>query len=410
MDVTCAYASLQTALTYGLQLSFIAFIRVLIELLRPDIVDKEHRVKIVPTENIFHSYDYVIIGGGSAGSVVANRLTEDHESTVLLLEAGGDEPVIADVPGMCAYLQETDLDWRFRTEPSSKYCLAMNNNQCYWSRGKALGGCSMHNRMMYHRGNRRDYDNWEKLGNPGWGYKHVLPYFKKSENMTIPSLRNSPYHGTNGYLTIEKWRHTSPLPEYILAAAHEIGYDEVDVNGESQTGFSYIEATLRNGLRCSTAKAFLRSASHRENLYVSTDSMVDKILVNEDTKTAYGVQFRRGGKEYTVYARKEVILSAGSIQSPKILLLSGIGPKQHLTETGIRCIHDSPGVGENLQDHVIMGGLDYLIDAPWKSSTPPDATSRGLISMSDATDFLNHMNGSLYEAATNEAVAFVNTK
>lgn len=412
MDVRCAYSALRIALTYGGQLTFIVFLEILIGVQRTDIVDRRNRVRTVSTRDMPDSYDFVIIGGGSAGAVLANRLTENANWTVLLLEAGGDEPLISDVPALGQFLQKTELDWQFKTEPSSTYCLGMNNNQCNWPTGKSLGGSSMHNAMLYIRGNRRDFDRWRDLGNPGWGYDDVLPYFKKSEDMTIPELAKSPYHGTGGYLTIERSRNIFPLSRYIIDAGRDIGYDVVDVNGKSQVGFTRPQSTIRDGLRCSTAKAFLRSASHRKNLYVSTYSMAEKILINETTARAYGVQFRRDGEMYTVYAKAEVILSAGVIKSPQLLMLSGIGPKEHLEEVGIQVIYDSPGVGQNLQEHVAMGGLTFLVDLPWEKDESSDVDSRGssALTFSEAKEFLIEKEGPLYDTPGGEAMAFVTTR
>ncbi|XP_025602712.2 glucose dehydrogenase [FAD, quinone]-like isoform X1 [Athalia rosae] len=412
MTVAGAYSAARIALSYGPEFSFLVFLRFLIVLLRQDIIDRENRVEVVSTKDMFNTYDFIIIGGGSAGSVVANRLSENANWTVLLLEAGGDETVLSDVPLVFPTLQLTAMDWQFKTEPSSMYCQGMNNNQCNWPRGKVLGGSSVLNAMLYVRGNRRDYDNWRDMGNPGWGYDSVLPYFKKSENTSIPELLDSPYHGTDGYLSVEKFRYNIPIAQFFLDAGHDLGYDVVDVNGATQSGFTFPQGTLRDGLRCSSAKAFLRPASRRKNLHVSTHSNVDKILVHETTMAAYGVQFRRGIRKYSVYARNEVILSAGAIQSPQLLMISGIGPKEHLEEIGIPVIHDSPGVGQNLQDHVAIGGLTYLIDPP---PACPDPNGFAfvlpkLLTISTVKQFSNERRGPLYDVPECEAMAFVNTK
>ncbi|XP_046426541.1 glucose dehydrogenase [FAD, quinone]-like [Neodiprion fabricii] len=399
--VQWAYTGIRFALSNGTMIGFLTFLELLIVLRRPDIVDKDNRVRIVSVEEMLGSYDFVIIGGGSAGAVLANRLSENSNWTILLLEAGNDEGVISDVPSLALYLQHTEVDWGFKIENSSTYCKGMVNNQCNWPRGKALGGSSVINYLIYVRGNRKDYDQWEELGNSGWGYDDVLPYFKKAENVSIPDLRASPYHGTTGYLTVEQARYKHPIASYFLNASFEMGYSEVDVNGETQTGFMYPQATVRNGLRCSSAKAYLRSTAGRENLHVRTGALVTKIFVNETTKTAYGVEFVRENMKYTVRAKKEVILSAGTIQSPQLLMLSGIGPKEHLEEVGIRVILDSPGVGNNLQDHVGIGGLTYLIDPPYDSSTS---------TLSEVEQFLAERNGPLYDISFGEVIGFTNSR
>ncbi|XP_046744286.1 glucose dehydrogenase [FAD, quinone]-like [Diprion similis] len=395
------FEGLRTALSVGSMVGFMVFLELLIMFMRPDIVDEDHRVRIVSPEDMLNTYDFVIIGGGSAGGVLANRLSENTDWNVLLLEAGDDEDVISEVPTMFLNIQRTYMDWAFKTEPSTNYCKGMINNQCSWPRGKVLGGSSAINYMLYVRANRKDYDTWRDLGNPGWGYEDILPYFMKAENISIPDLRGSSYHGTEGYLTVETYRYKHPIGSYFMEAIQEMGYNEVDFNGETQTGATYPQGTLRNGLRCSVAKAYLRPVSNRTNLHISTNSMVNKILVNETTKEAYGVEFVRENVRYTVHAKNEVILSAGSIQSPQLLMLSGIGHKEDLEELGIDVILDSPGVGQSLQDHVALGGLTYLIDPPYNPS---------ISTFSAAEQFLMQHEGPLYDAALAEVLGFINTR
>lgn len=395
-------------------LSFAVMLCAVILLYRPDIVDRENRVTPIKTASIQSNYDYVVIGAGSAGALIANRLSENRNWSVLLLEAGPDEPVEADVPIMVLSLQRTYLDWQFRTEPSDDYCLAMKNHQCNWPRGKALGGSSAINTMLYMRGNKRDYDGWEEMGNPGWNYESVLPYFKKSEDMRIPEYQDSPYHHTGGYLTIEYFRYRTPVTDYLVNANIDMGYELKDVNGANQTGVTFSHGTLRDGLRCSTAKAFLRSASKRKNLHVSTETIVEKILTRQDahSTTAYGVQFRVRGKMFKVMANREIILSAGSIQSPQLLMLSGIGPKYHLKEVGIPVVHDSPGVGQNLHDHPAIGGLAYLIDPPadYNGSRPFTFNRTDPSATESLKEFAFNHTGTCYSLPTTEALGYINTK
>ncbi|XP_076767246.1 glucose dehydrogenase [FAD, quinone] [Xylocopa sonorina] len=407
-------SAMRIAMSYGPELSFLVLLRMLIGMYRSDIIDRENRVKPMPLVRLRNNYDFVIIGGGSAGSVLANRLSENGNWSVLLLEAGTDEPDLSDVPMLFPVLQLTPLDWQFKTHPSDNYCKAMNGNKCNWPRGKVLGGSSVLNAMLYIRGNKKDYDAWEEMGNPGWSYESVLPYFKKSENMKIKELQDSPYHGTGGYLSVEHFNYYSPVTSYLMNAGVDMGYDVVDVNGATQTGFTFSQGTLKNGLRCSTAKAFLRPASNRRNLDISTRSIVEKILVREDgkSKTAYGVQFRSGGLRYTVNANREVILSAGAVQSPQVLMLSGIGPREHLDELGIPLIHDAPGVGENLQDHVAVGGLSYLVTKP-KNFTGVEPFTFNLVKSVNAAalrQFAMNHSGPLHILTVAEGMAFINTK
>ncbi|XP_076231843.1 glucose dehydrogenase [FAD, quinone]-like [Calliopsis andreniformis] len=387
---------------------------------RPDIVDREHRVIPVTPSEIRDTYDFVIVGGGSAGAVMANRLSEIRNWTVLLLEAGPDEPPLSDVPAASLSLEKSPIDWQFNMEPSDKSCLSMLHNQCVCRRGKVLGGSSVLNGMLYIRGNRRDYDKWESLGNPGWNYKTVLPYFKKSEDMRVPELQNSEYHQTGGYLTVETFKYRYPVGSYMLRAGTEMGYEVVDVNGANQTGFTYSHATLRDGLRCSTAKAFIRPARNRRNLHVSLNTMVERLIIDEANKTARGVEFRIGTSRRVVYARRELILSAGAVQTPQLLMLSGIGPRSHLEEMRIPVIQDTPGVGENLQDHMAMSGLTYLIDPPSEyvediypdeETRPPFSANAELAIRPDSlSSFVANHSGPLYATPVAELMSFFSTK
>ncbi|XP_076767241.1 glucose dehydrogenase [FAD, quinone]-like [Xylocopa sonorina] len=328
-----------------------------------DLVDPENQPKV--TKQLRKEYDFVVVGGGTGGTVVANRLTENPDWTVLLLEAGGHETELTDVPVLSTYLYADKLDWKYRTQPQDSACQAMNDRRCCWTRGKVLGGSSVLNALLYLRGNRRDYDQWESFGNPGWGYEDVLPYFKKSEDQRNPYLaRNTKYHNTGGYQTVQDAVYNSPLGVAFLQAGEEMGYDILDINGENQTGFAFFQYTMRRGARCSGSKAFIRPIQLRKNFHLSLWSHVTKILINPQTRRAYGVEFIRDGSKDVVYARKEVILSGGAINTPHLLMLSGIGPRENLREVGIPVIQDSPGVGQNLQDHIAAGGQAFLIDYP----------------------------------------------
>ena len=231
---------------------------------------------------------------------------------------------------------------------------AMENGRCHWPRGKVLGGCSGINYMLYIRGAKKDYDIWEQQGNPGWSYQDVLPYFLKSEDNRSPKYAKTPYHSTGGYLTVEEPRWRTPLAAAFIQAGQEMGYKNRDINGERHTGFMIPQGTIRDGSRCSTAKAFLRPAMSRKNLHVAMKAHVTKILIDPSTKRAYGVEFVRDGETVRVHANKEVIVSGGSINSPQLLMLSGIGPKEHLSKHGITVIQDLR-VGHNLQDHKCGG-------------------------------------------------------
>ncbi|KAF3426368.1 hypothetical protein E2986_13520 [Frieseomelitta varia] len=368
-----------------------------------DLMDPENYPKV--TNNIRREYDFVVVGGGSAGSVVVNRLTENPAWSVLLLEAGGHETEITDVPILSLYLHKSKLDWKYRTQPQDSACQAMVDRRCCWTRGKVLGGSSVLNTMLYIRGNRRDFDQWESFGNPGWGYEDVLPYFKKSQDQRNPYLaRNTKYHSTGGYLTIQDSPYNTPLGIAFLQAGEEMGYDIVDVNGQQQTGFALYQYTMRRGTRCSTAKAFVRPIQLRRNFHLSLWSHVTKILIDPVTRRAYGVEFIREGRKHVVHARKEVILSAGAINSPQLLMLSGIGPRQHLQQVGIPVIHDSPGVGQNLQDHIAVGGLIFLIDYPVST------VMTRLVNLNSALRYAITEDGPLTSNVGLETVGFISTK
>jgi choline dehydrogenase len=352
-------------------------------------------------KEILSEYDFVIVGAGSAGCVVANRLTEVSQWDVLLLEAGAEENYIMDIPVLAAYLQFTDANWNYRSVPSDKACLGLRDRQCMFPRGKVIGGSSVLNFMIYTRGNRRDYDLWESMGNTGWGYKDVLPYFLKHEDIVIPELiSNREYHSTGGYLTISYPSFLTPLAEAFLEAGKETGQPVVDYNAETQTGFSFIQTTTKNGTRWSVSRAFLHPVRNRANLHISKRSRVTKILIDADTKTAYGVEFIRNGKTYVVRAKKEVILSAGAINSPQLLMLSGVGPKKHLLDMGISVIQDLK-VGHNLMDHTSVIGITFVVNQ--SVSIRMDGvleTGRDLINY-----FRNH-SGPLGSPGTTEALAF----
>lgn len=218
--------------------------------------------------------------------------------------------------------------------------------------------------MLYQRGHRKDFDGWAAAGNVGWSYKEILPYFMKSERVD-PYLEGmeSEFHGTDGYLSVENARFKTPLVKAFIDAGKEFGYGNSDPNGESLLGFSRAQATLRNGRRCSAAKAFIRPVIHRPNLHISMKSWVTKIIIDPLTKVATGVEFVKNKKRYRVRTRKEIILSAGTIASPQLLMLSGVGPREHLQTLNIPVVQDLK-VGYNLQDHVAFNGLEFLLDQP----------------------------------------------
>jgi choline dehydrogenase len=290
-------------------------------------------------------FDYIIIGAGSAGCVLANRLSENANCNVLLVEAGGKPNALIHIPGAYSILHKTKVDWGFWTEPQQH----VNNRKLYIPRGKVLGGCSSTNAMAYVRGNSEDYDQWANLGNNGWSFKEVLPYFKKSE---YHAQLNGSYHGKKGELHVSFAKYPNQLSTAFLKACAEKGipYNE-DYNGELQMGASMLQFTIKNNKRHSAAVAFLNPVLHRKNLTVKTNVLVTKIIIEGGRATGIELVDKNETKEI-VRASNEIILSAGSIQSPKILLHSGIGDKNELEAAGIQVNLHLPGVGKNLQDHI----------------------------------------------------------
>ncbi|GAB3536083.1 GMC family oxidoreductase [Phytohabitans suffuscus] len=286
-------------------------------------------------------YDYVIVGGGSAGCVLAARLSEDPDVKVCLIEAGpADTSPNIHVPAGAAKLFRTQLDWDYDSH-DEPFC---DNRRIYLPRGRVLGGTSSINGMIYIRGNRLDYDSW---GQPGWSYDELLPYFVRAEDNERGA---SEYHGSGGPLGVSENRSRNPMSDAFIAAAVAAGYPASDdFNGPDQDGFGYFQVTQRDGMRCSSAAAYLRPATGRPNLTVETGVQVHRVVMENGRAT--GVAGWRADGEVTVRAEREVILTAGAYNSPQLLMLSGIGPADLLTALGIPVVVDQPMVGQNLQDH-----------------------------------------------------------
>lgn len=290
--------------------------------------------------------DYIIIGGGSAGCVVASRLSEDDATSVALLEAGGsgDEWMIKAPAATFLMVASTTNNWAFSTIPQP----GLNFRRGYQPRGKVLGGSSAINAMLYIRGNKADYDNWAAMGNYGWSYSEVLPFFKRAEDN---NEFDDEYHGRGGPLSVSKLQTDNPFQDVFLQAAREAEYALcADFNGRDQEGLGVFQVTQANGERCSAARSYIHPfLVTRHNLRVELHAYATRILFKD--KKAVGVEFRRGKQLETLYARREVILSAGVFQSPQLLKLSGVGPSDELRQHQIEMVHDLPGVGENLHDH-----------------------------------------------------------
>ena len=291
-------------------------------------------------------YDYVIVGAGSAGCVLANRLSANPDHKVLLLEAGGRDwhPWIHIPVGYFRTMHNPATDWCYMTQADA----GIAGRRLQWPRGKVLGGSSSLNGLLYVRGQAQDYDHWQALGNDGWGYREVLPYFKKSEDQEHGA---DEYHGSGGPQKVSDLRLRRPIADYFIAAAQQIGIPlNRDYNGAQQEGVGYFQQTAYKGFRWSTAKGFLRPAAKRPNLTVITRAHVARVVFAG--KTAVAVEYIKGGKTQRAAASQEVILAAGAIGSPQLLQLSGIGPQPLLQKLGITAVHPLPGVGRNLQDHL----------------------------------------------------------
>ena len=293
-------------------------------------------------------FDFIIIGAGSAGCVLANRLTENSQNKVLLIEAGGKDtyPWIHIPVGYFKTMHNPSVDWCYKTEPDE----TMNNRSIRYPRGKTLGGSSAINGLLYIRGQSRDYDVWRQLGNTGWGWDDILPYFIKSENQ---ERGKDDYHGVGGPLSVSDQRIKLPLLNEFQNAAEEFGIPKTkDFNTGDNHGCGYFQVTEKDGFRCSTAVGFLNPIKKRNNLKIVTNAHVKKIIF--ENRTAKSVEYWQENELKKVSANREIILSSGSIGSPQILQTSGIGNSEKLKKLGVDIVHDLRGVGENLQDHLMF--------------------------------------------------------
>uniref|UniRef100_UPI003B523FFC GMC family oxidoreductase n=1 Tax=Roseovarius indicus TaxID=540747 RepID=UPI003B523FFC len=321
------------------------------------------------------SADYVIVGAGSAGCVLANRLSKDPSIKVVLMEAGGRDwnPWIHIPVGYFKTMHNPSVDWCYRTEPDP----GLNGRRLDWPRGKVLGGSSSLNGLLYVRGQPQDYDRWQQMGNAGWGWDHVLPLFKRSENQERGA---DEFHGDQGPLSVSNMRLQRPICDAWVAAAQEAGYPfNSDYNGATQEGVGYFQLTARNGRRCSAAVAFLNPIRNRPNLTILTRAQASRILF--DGTRATGVAYRDGaGTEQIVRAGVEVIVSSGAIGSPQILMVSGIGEAAQLKEHGIDVLRDLPAVGKNMQDH-LQARLVFKCNEPTLNDEVRSLTNKARIAL-----------------------------
>jgi choline dehydrogenase len=317
-------------------------------------------------------YDYIIVGSGSAGSVLANRLSAKPEAKVLLLEAGGsDKSLFVRMPAGIARLGSPRFNWQYETAPQA----AMNGRRMYQPRGRTLGGSSSVNAMVYMRGQPADYDHWRQLGNAGWSYADVLPYFKKAEHN---ERLNDEFHGQDGPLNVAERPYNNPLTHVFVEAAQQAGIPfNPDFNGAVQVGCGLFQVTQKNGERWSAASAYLHPAASRRNLTIVTEAQATRVIVEKGRAVA--VEYVRRGKRHTARAEREILLAAGAINSPQLLLLSGIGPAEELRALRVPIVLDLAGVGKNLQDHL---NVNIIQRAARKITL--DSKSSGLASLAVA--------------------------
>ncbi|XP_059622518.1 glucose dehydrogenase [FAD, quinone]-like [Phlebotomus argentipes] len=345
----------------------------------------------------FEEYDFIVVGAGSAGSVVANRLSENPDWNVLLLEAGGDPPIESIIPALFSSMLDTKYDWNLPIEQSDNYSQYIVNGGTL-ARGKMLGGSSAMNSMAYIRGNEQNFNTWEAIGNPTWGWEDVLEYFKKSENNQD---FNGFYHSQDGPLSVELFTNNDTMNSIITEAAQEMGFKIIpDINADEHVGFTDCQGTVRSGVRDSTATAFLNPIKDRPNLHVVKHAHVYNLEIDENGAVSGVTMNLRGQKILKAFAKKEVILSAGSIGSPQILMLSGIGPSLHLQNLGIPVILDLP-VGKNLQDHTMVM-LAFKIH---KSTAVPVPETEALLNF---FQYLMQHTGSLASIGILQLMGFVN--
>lgn len=343
-------------------------------------------------------FDYIVVGAGSAGCVLANRLTEDGKSTVLLLEAGGKDtsPMIHIPVGYATTLKDPKVNWLYETEPDP----GTHDRVHTWPRGKVLGGSSSINGLLYIRGQRQDYDGWAQLGLRGWSYDDLHPYFLRSQHQERDGMDG---HAKGGPLNVSDVTEKHPVSDAVIEAGKAMGLPHRDVNGEDQEGVAYYQLTVKNGRRCSAAVAYLNPAKKRQNLQIETKALAARVLF--EGKRAVGVEYTQGGQTKTAKARGEVILAGGAINSPQLLELSGIGHPDVLNAQGIETVSALPGVGENLQDHFVIGNRYRM-----KPGSPSvNQQSRGLAMIGEVFKYLIQRKGLLTLSAAHVA-AFIKTR
>ncbi|XP_046683423.1 glucose dehydrogenase [FAD, quinone]-like [Homalodisca vitripennis] len=380
--------------------SFVLFMGLLEQFLRSQCDIEDPCGHFTPPQNPEREYDFIVVGGGSGGSVVASRLSEVPDWNVLLVEAGGNEPTGSQVPSLFLNFLGSSVDWKYKTQPEEMACLNSKDQRCSWPRGKVIGGTSVLNGMMYMRGSRRDFDSWAEQGNTGWSYEDVLPYFKKSEDNLQVENMDAGYHGVGGLLPVSIFPYQPPLAMDILKAGQELGQRVGDLNGKYHDGFAIAQTTSKNGTRYSASRAFLRPANNRPNLHIMLNTTAARVLVDPAKKQTYGVEVITGdGQKQKILARKEVVVSGGAVNSPQLLLLSGIGPKEDLQKVGVPLVHHLPGVGRNLHNHVAFRISFYT-----------NSTATSDLNWATAMQYMLNRDGVMSSTGLSQTTAMIKTK
>lgn len=353
---------------------------------------------------ISDEYDYVIVGAGSSGSVLASRLTEDKpRATVLVIEAGKPEMLLSDIPALAHYLQQTDYVWPYTMEHQPGVCMGSEEQRCYVPRGKAVGGSSVINHLIYARGRPQDWDRIAADGNYGWSYDELLPYYLMSERAELKKYKKSSYHGRDGEMTVENVPFKTGLVEAFLAAGRSFGVSTIDYNDPEQLGFGYVQTITNKGHRLSAAKAFLHPHKRRKNLHIITEARATKIVIEPQSKRAYAVEYIKNNIKRTVRCRREIILSAGPVASPQLLMLSGIGPKENLQTLGIPVFNDLK-VGRSLYDHISFPGVIFKLNSTNASLLEPKVAT-----LSNFMQWLQFGDGLLTTPSGVEAIGYLKT-